>query len=108
MAKDPVCGMDVDPAKAAATTLYKGGTIYFCNVNCKKKFDADPEQYFKKVEAETAIDPICGMTVSKASPKGGTSAYQGETYYFCNPVCKNKFDADPETALHPKKEVGRK
>ena len=105
MEKDPVCGMDVDPVKAAGTTLYKGETIYFCNVNCKKKFDADPEKYVKETKEDTAIDPICGMTVSKASPKGGTSAYQGKTYYFCNPVCKNKFDADPEAALHPKKEI---
>lgn len=105
MAKDPVCGMDVDPAKAAGTTLYKGETIYFCNVNCKKKFDADPEKYVKETKEDTAIDPICGMTVSKAFPKGGTSEYNGKTYYFCNPVCKNKFDADPEAALHPKKEI---
>ena len=105
MEKDPVCGMDVDPVKAAGTTLYKGETIYFCNVNCKKKFDADPEKYVKETKEDTAIDPICGMTVSKASPKGGTSAYQGKTYYFCNPVCKNKFDADPEASLHPKKEI---
>src|SRR4030066_2257049 len=105
MEKDPVCGMDVDPVKAAGTTLYKGETIYFCNVNCKKEFDADPEKYVKETKEDTAIDPICGMTVSKASPKGGTSAYRGNTYYFCNPVCKNKFDADPEAALHPKKEI---
>ena len=105
MAKDPVCGMDVDPAKAAGTTLYKGETIYFCNINCKKKFDADPQKYVKEIKEDTAIDQICGMTVSKASPKGGTSEYNGETYYFCNPVCKNKFDADPEATLHPKKEI---
>ncbi|MBM2838636.1 MAG: copA 3 [Deltaproteobacteria bacterium] len=105
MAKDPVCGMDVDSAKAAGTSIYKGETIYFCNVNCKNKFDADPEKYVKETKEDTAIDPICGMTVSKALPKGGTSEYNGKTYYFCNPVCKNKFDADPETALHPKKEI---
>lgn len=105
MAKDPVCGMDVDPAKAAGTSIYKGETIYFCNVNCKKKFDAEPEKYVKETKEDTAIDPICGMTVSKAFPKGGTSEYNGKTYYFCNPVCKNKFDADPEAALHPKKEI---
>lgn len=105
MAKDPVCGMDVDPVKAAGTSIYKGETIYFCNVNCKKKFDAEPEKYVKETKEDTAIDPICGMTVSKAFPKGGTSEYNGKTYYFCNPVCKNKFDADPEAALHPKKEI---
>ena len=60
-----------DPAKAAGTSIYKGETIYFCNVNCKKKFDAEPEKYITEIKEDTAIDPICGMTVSKASPKGG-------------------------------------
>ena len=28
--KDPVCGMEVDPAKAAGTSEYNGKTYYFC------------------------------------------------------------------------------
>ncbi|MDO8445370.1 MAG: heavy metal translocating P-type ATPase [Deltaproteobacteria bacterium] len=99
--KDPVCGMEVDPSMAAGASVYNGETIYFCNINCKKKFDADPGRYIKEVEKETSIDPICGMSVSKASPKGGISEYNGKTYYFCNINCKKRFDADPEAALHP-------
>ncbi|HEY1267049.1 MAG TPA: YHS domain-containing protein, partial [Candidatus Binatia bacterium] len=30
MAKDPVCGMNVEESKAAATSSYKGQTYYFC------------------------------------------------------------------------------
>ena len=45
MAKDPVCGMDVDEAKAAATSTYKGRTYYFCATGCKKEFDQSPEKY---------------------------------------------------------------
>ena len=41
---DPVCGMSVEEDSAAATAEYKGVTYYFCNVNCKKTFDADPEK----------------------------------------------------------------
>ncbi len=48
MAKDPVCGMDVEEAKAAATSEYKGKTYYFCAVGCKKGFDSDPEKYAGK------------------------------------------------------------
>jgi Cu+-exporting ATPase len=47
MEKDPVCGMQVDPAKAAGTSQYKGKTIYFCSKVCKTKFDANPGQYVK-------------------------------------------------------------
>jgi Cu+-exporting ATPase len=46
-AKDPVCGMDVEPKKAAGSTVYKGTTYYFCSLGCLKKFQADPEKYLK-------------------------------------------------------------
>jgi Cu+-exporting ATPase len=48
MAKDPVCGMEVDPKEAAAQSNYKGQMIYFCAVECKQKFDANPEKYLSK------------------------------------------------------------
>jgi Cu+-exporting ATPase len=47
MEKDVVCGMQVDPAKAAATSHYNGKTYYFCAKVCKAKFDANPGQYVK-------------------------------------------------------------
>ena len=42
---DPVCGMLVDPATAAAQTCYNGIQIYFCAEGCKKAFDAEPQKY---------------------------------------------------------------
>jgi P-type Cu+ transporter len=42
---DPVCGMKVDPAKAAATSEHGGKTYYFCWEGCKRKFDAAPEKF---------------------------------------------------------------
>lgn len=48
MAKDPVCGMEVDEKKAAATLEYKGTTYYFCAPGCKAAFDSDPKKYLKK------------------------------------------------------------
>ncbi|HEY8489679.1 MAG TPA: YHS domain-containing protein [Dehalococcoidia bacterium] len=45
MERDPVCGMEVDPAKAAATAEYKGKTYYFCAPGCKRAFEAEPERY---------------------------------------------------------------
>jgi YHS domain-containing protein len=41
------------------------------------------------------IDPICGMEVDPAKPPGGTSDFQGTTYYFCNAGCKRTFDKEP-------------
>lgn len=45
---DPICGMEVQHARAKAnglTSEHDGETIYFCNPSCKKTFDADPEAY---------------------------------------------------------------
>ncbi|HEY8882902.1 MAG TPA: YHS domain-containing protein [Dermatophilaceae bacterium] len=42
---DPVCGMSVDPATAAATVDYEGHTYYFCGKGCAKSFSADPGKY---------------------------------------------------------------
>jgi P-type Cu+ transporter len=47
MEKDVVCGMQVDPAKAAGTSEFNGKTLYFCSKGCKAKFDANPAQYTK-------------------------------------------------------------
>jgi len=157
MAKDPVCGMDIVPEKAAGKSTYKGKDYFFCNINCREQFDESPEACLKtgttvkmtitvegmscgkcagkvtralletdgvitctvehvtkKAEIEfdpgktgreelvsvieglgyavpdkgigaekesnpdSAIDPVCGMTVSKAAPKDGISEYEGE------------------------------
>lgn len=45
MAKDPVCGMEIDEKTAAATSEYKGKTYYFCAPGCKQAFDKNPEKY---------------------------------------------------------------
>ncbi len=47
----------------------------------------------------SAKDPVCGMSVNPAAPKGGAHAHAGRTYYFCNPRCREKFRADPERYL---------
>jgi Cu+-exporting ATPase len=50
MAIDPVCKMEVKEAEAAATSVYKGNTYYFCAVGCKNAFDANPEKYLSEVQ----------------------------------------------------------
>jgi Cu+-exporting ATPase len=42
---DPVCGMSVDPATAAGSSLVGGKQFYFCSLSCKKKFDTNPDAY---------------------------------------------------------------
>ena len=43
-ARDPVCGMFVDP-KTAPKSEFEGDTFYFCSLEDKAKFDKDPGSY---------------------------------------------------------------
>jgi YHS domain-containing protein len=45
---DPVCKMEIDPARAAAQSSHHGQTYYFCCVGCKRSFDREPEKYLPK------------------------------------------------------------
>lgn len=47
MAKDLICGMEVDERSAKWSSDYKGKKYYFCALGCKKKFDQDPSKYVK-------------------------------------------------------------
>jgi len=46
-----------------------------------------------------ATDPVCGMQVDEeqAESEGLSSEYQGQSYYFCSPGCKQAFDQDPQS-----------
>ncbi len=44
-AKDPVCGMSVNPETAAGRSEHAGKTYYFCSGSCKRKFDAEPDRF---------------------------------------------------------------
>jgi Cu+-exporting ATPase len=43
----------------------------------------------------THKDPICGMMVDEAKA-AGSSDFNGKAYWFCNPRCKERFDAMPQ------------
>ena len=57
--------------------------------------------------ADTAIDPVCGMTVVKATAKA-TFEYKGTTYYFCSTGCKEAFAKEPEKYLKAEAKVDEK
>lgn len=84
MAKDPVCGMDVDPHTAQHRAEHGGRTYYFCCNGCRTKFMADPGKYLEgRADAEPVPEgteftcpmhpeivqvgpgtcPICGMAL---------------------------------------------
>lgn len=52
------------------------------------------------VVPETAVDPVCGMTVDKDAP-AGTVTFEGQTYFFCSQHCVKEFRDDPNRYLTP-------
>jgi len=69
--RDPVCGMDVDPAKPAAKFTHAGTTYFFCCVGCGDKFKADPQKYLSprpkapmqdhQASVASGVEYICPM-----------------------------------------------
>src|SRR5436190_2348108 len=47
---------------------------------------------------ETRVDPVCKMLVTPETA-AAKYEYNGKTYYFCMPGCRDKFAADPERYL---------
>ena len=53
-----------------------------------------------KAPADSTIDPVCGMTVTRAANKP-TREHEGKSYFFCSDRCAKTFDSDPEAYLAP-------
>jgi P-type Cu+ transporter len=58
--RDPVCGMSVDPARAAAKVDHAGKAFYFCSASCGKKFAESPKKYLS-AKAPNALVTIGGL-----------------------------------------------
>jgi membrane fusion protein, copper/silver efflux system len=123
-ALDPICGMEVDEAKARAQELvseHGGTTWFFCSAGCKQAFGRDPKAAAARAKGVTepmaeeshrvaiapgakafhAQDPVCGMAVDPddAARAGLVSTFQGAPFSFCSPECKRTFDQDPRGVL---------
>ena len=65
MALDPVCGMTVDPARAAGHVDHEGTAYYFCSKGCVAKFTATPDAYLSGKREAMSAPPV---VISLRSP----------------------------------------
>ncbi len=75
MERDPVCGMSVDPAKAAARLDHGGKTYYFCCQGCVEKFRSAPEKHLSvkpSGHARTVSFVQLGVAKPATAPKKAT------------------------------------
>ena len=118
--RDAVCGMPVDPEKAAARIEHSGRPYYFCSPGCAQRFREAPEKYaagsaggahgaldieggaaFRPPSQKTtpaAKDPVCGMSVDSRTARW-TTEHAGKTYHFCSAQCAERFQKEPEKYL---------
>jgi YHS domain-containing protein len=47
MARNPVCGIEVDAKKAKFKAEHAGKTYYFCAAGCKEAFEKNSHKYVK-------------------------------------------------------------
>ncbi len=69
---DPVCGMKINPAKAAGSVEHQGEAVYFCSKSCLAKFVADPDRYLPPAESTTTKP----APRPPASPAPSSGAYR--------------------------------
>lgn len=53
--RDPVCGMTVEPARAAGSVEHAGRTYYFCSRSCADRFRADPGRFVQDAAAKPVV-----------------------------------------------------
>ncbi len=112
-AKDPVCGMVVDPPQARGKAKYQGDTYFFCSPGCMQKFMASPAKYLPtdpdgaaSASAPATVpkkfdkDPVCGMRVDPAQAVS-SAEFEHKLYHFCSRGCADKFQRDPRKYLSP-------
>ena len=64
-------------------------------VSLRARGEFAPTTTVEQIQPESAIDLVCGMTVT-ADESSRPYEYRGTTYYFCAPGCRVAFEKDPE------------
>ncbi len=62
-AKDPVCGMMVDPHATQHKAAHAGRPYYFCSAGCRAKFLAEPDRYLDPGAAAAKVEPVPEGTI---------------------------------------------
>jgi YHS domain-containing protein len=70
-AVDPVCGMTVDPARAAHRAEHAGRSWFFCSAGCRSKFLADPARFADAAKPAVLWAPSSRAAVARCRVRTG-------------------------------------
>lgn len=76
MVRDPVCGMELDPRRAAATAEHEGRLYYFCSEACRTKFRQQPAVFIHKAPGMRLTVGVMGSADANAPADIAKQAYQ--------------------------------
>ncbi|GAC1661253.1 MAG: heavy metal translocating P-type ATPase [Candidatus Acidiferrum sp.] len=85
MERDPVCGMTVDPLKAAASAQHDGRKFYFCSQGCATRFTREPEK-FLAAPGTAGMDPHATMSpgvAERTDAEPGPASSSQKARYTC-------------------------
>jgi len=93
--KDPVCGMNVDPAKAKHHFEHAGKSFYFCCGHCAEKFKANPEKYLTQSMPPRSSGLVTlGVPVVRPTAAAVAPSAAKEGNYVC-PMCPKVRESKP-------------
>ena len=89
---DPICGMQVDPAKAAAVVEHEGANVYFCSTHCRDKFvreQGNEHEHEHEREQEQGEEHSCCHSEHHSADEtvAVAQARKSGSKYFC-PMCE--------------------
>src|SRR5579863_5817419 len=94
--RDPVCGMNVNPATAKHLHQHAGKNYYFCCAGCAEKFKADPKKYLAPKPRPSGLVMLGAPAAAPAAhhPVHPTQTKPERTAYVC-PMCPEVREAKP-------------
>ena len=87
LARDPVCGMSVEPDSAAGSHHYMGQTYFFCSLHCLQKFRSEPSSY---------LAPAPDQPLSEISSHGPKSEPADKSHAYTCPMHPEVMQPSPE------------
>ena len=88
--RDPVCGMNVNPATAKFIHKHSGKNYYFCCAPCVEKFKADPAKYLTALARPTGL-----VMLGPAAPTHAPRPTAPKSASYVCPMCPEVHEDKP-------------
>jgi Cu+-exporting ATPase len=92
--RDPVCGMNVNPATTKHVQQHNGKNFYFCCAGCVEKFKADPAKYLEAKPRPSGLVTLGSAPIASPPRPHAEAPQPSATAYVC-PMCPEVRETKP-------------